>query len=75
LFDFKAGYLNREGTTYDYAKGGCTDFIECSLGDTFIWSGSIDLNSNYAVVEYDSNKNFIKGNVLASNGYAMTYNI
>ena len=76
LFDYKACYLDKTGReSTPYATGGCTDYIKCDIGDTFIWSGQIDTQYNYAVCEYDQSKTLIKGATLASNSYTDTYNI
>lgn len=76
LFDYKACYLNHEGReSTTYATGGCTDYIKCDIGDTFIWSGDIDTKYNYAVCEYNESKALIKGATLVTNSYTTTYNI
>lgn len=75
LFNFYEGYLNTSGANVSHSGAGCTDFISCLVGDVFIWTGSIDPKYNFAVCEYDANKNFISGNALASAAYTLTHNI
>lgn len=75
LFDYREAYIAQDGKSINHSGGGCTDYIPCEIGETFIWSGSIDTKYNYAVCEYNSSQKLIKGSVLASSSYAMTYNI
>ena len=75
LFNYYEGYLNTSGKQNTSSGAGCTDYISCSVGDLFIWSGTIDTKYNYAVCEYDANQTFISGDVLASTSYKATYNI
>lgn len=75
LFDYTDSYLNTSGTTVSHSGAGCTDYIMCLPGDTFVWGGSIDINHSYAVCEYNSNKQFLRGDVLASTSYTDTYNL
>lgn len=74
-FQFFEGYLNKNGNPLAFAGAGCTDFISVVPGDAFVWTGQVDLNNSYAVAEYDANKKFIKGSVLASAGYVTTRNV
>ena len=77
LFNYKPDYyLNHSGGTYGgYTGAGTTDYIAVSPGDAFIWSGNHDPKYNYAVCEYDLNKNFIKGASLVTAAYTTTHNV
>lgn len=75
LFNFYEGYLNTSGAAVSHSGAGCTDFISVNVGDVFIWSGSIDPKYNYAVCEYDVNKNFIGGDALISVSYTLVNNV
>lgn len=74
-FDYFEGFLNVNGATNAFANAGCTDFIACSAGDVFVWSGMIDINNNFAVCEYDSAQSFLKGDALATVGYTLVNDI
>lgn len=74
-FDFFTGFLGRSGNPVALAYGGVTDFIPVEIGDVFYWSGVSDINGSYGVCEYDKNKNFIKGDALATESYKYTRNV
>lgn len=77
LFYYADRYLDKSGKqgVSDYDNAGVTDYIAANPGDKFVWSGAIDIKYNYAVCEYDANKNFLRGSDLVTAGYTMAYNV
>ena len=72
LFDYEAKYIGQDGKIHALDGAGATDYISVVPGDVFVWTGSIDINNAYAVVEYDASKKMIGGSALATQGYRKT---
>lgn len=75
MFGYANAYLNINGQVVTNDEGRCTDYIAVSPGDVFVWTGFGDVNSIRCVCEYDANKNFIGGDPLVTESYAITRNV